>query len=73
MLSCSEVMVASDAPDFMDALADALHEAGAVVICVEDVESAMQAVEDGFRPDAVVVDSTLGCAETFVAWVRERP
>ncbi len=66
-------MVASTSEDFTDALADALQEEGAVVICVQTMEGAMDALEDGFRPSALVVDGTLSFARGLVARLRRHP
>ncbi len=43
---------------FLDELADLLEEEGVCVVWVETVEGAVQALEDGHRPDAVVIDGT---------------
>jgi CheY-like chemotaxis protein len=69
----SVVMVASTSSRFTDSVAKALHDEGAVVICVETVEGALQAVEDGFRPGALVVDGMLPFAPALIACLRRHP
>jgi CheY-like chemotaxis protein len=73
MLSCTEVLVASGAHALADDLTEALRDEGALVVCVEGVDAASEAIQSGFRPDAVVVDGALPGALDLVEWVRRAP
>ena len=64
-------MVASESDDFLDMAGDSLQEEGAVVICVGSLDGAIQALEDGFRPEVLVVDGALRFGSELVARVRE--
>jgi hypothetical protein len=69
----SEVMVASESDGFLDAAGELLQDEGALVICVQTVDGAMQALEDGFRPEALVVDGTMRFGPELISGVRGRP
>ena len=63
-------MVASDSDAFLGSAGDALAGEGAVVICVESIDGAIHAVEDGFRPEVLVIDGTMKSGPDLMARVR---
>ncbi len=53
---CQQILVVDRDPDFQIGLADALGHEGVTVLSVNCCALALQAVEGGFCPDAILVD-----------------
>lgn len=53
------VLVVSHDHDFLNELGDALRGNGMLAICVEELDAANEVMDEGFRPEAMVIDLAL--------------
>ena len=53
---CQRVLVVDRDPDFQTGLAQALRRNGVATLSVSGSDLALRAIEDGFKPDAILID-----------------